>query len=328
MHGFSIKSESIHIPYAGLAAIMLTLGLLVIAAPANAQSEPASGPPQENLAALGKKLTDPLSDVWALFTEFDATWSEGDFSNGDHRTGSRMLFQPILPIPLTENWKVLARPIVPIMFSQDVPTGRRYDSSESTDGTTVILKPDGSATFDSKDGMGDIKLPLLFSPVQKPGALGWGWGAGPTFQFPTATDDSLGTDTWEAGPAAVLTYKRKGFMAAAFGQYWWNFAETNSRATDTSHGSLLYVAYWDLPRTWQIGFSPTITYNNKATSGNKWNVPIGVTVAKMHKFGKLPVKFQFAIEKSIVREDDFGLDWNVRLNIIPVIPSLVKEPLF
>jgi hypothetical protein len=328
MHRFSTKPESIHIPYAGLAAIMLTLGLLVIAAPANAQSEPASGPPQENLAALGKKLTDPLSDVWALFTEFDATWSEGDFSNGDHRTGSRMLFQPILPIPLTENWKVLARPIVPIMFSQDVPTGRRYDSSESTDGTTVILKPDGSATFDSKDGMGDIKLPLLFSPVQKPGALGWGWGAGPTFQFPTATDDSLGTDTWEAGPAAVLTYKRKGFMAAAFGQYWWNFAETNSRATDTSHGSLLYVAYWDLPRTWQIGFSPTITYNNKATSGNKWNVPIGVTIAKMHKFGKLPVKFQLAIEKSIVREDDFGVDWNLRLNIIPVIPGLVKSPLF
>jgi len=65
MYGFSIKLESIHIPYAGLAAIMLTLGLLVIAAPANAQSEPASGSSQENLAALGKQLSDPLSDVWA-----------------------------------------------------------------------------------------------------------------------------------------------------------------------------------------------------------------------------------------------------------------------
>jgi hypothetical protein len=48
----------------------------------------------------------------------------------------------------------------------------------------------------------------------------------------------------------------------------------------------------------------------------------------MHKFGKLPVKFQLAIEKSIVREDDFGVDWNLRLNIIPVIPGLVKSPLF
>ena len=317
-----------HTPHRGLAVILLALGLQLTAAPVIAQSEPAGGSSKENLAALGKKLSDPLSDVWALFTEFDVTWSEGDFTNGDDRTGSRMLFQPIMPIPLTENWKILMRPTVPVIFSQDIPVGRRYDSSESTDGTTVFLKPDGTAAFDDTDGLGDTKLPLPFSPVQKPGTMGWGWGVGPTFQFPTATDDSLGTDTWEVGPVGVLTYKSKGFMGAVMAQYWWNFAETNSRATDTSHGSLLYVANWDLGGTWQIGFSPTITYNDKATSDNKWNVPIGLTIAKMHKFGKLPVKFQFAIEKSIVREDDFGLDWNVRLNIIPVVPGLLKKPLF
>ena len=44
--------------------------------------------------------------------------------------------------------------------------------------------------------------------------------------------------------------------------------------------------------------------------------------------GKLPVKFQLTIEKSVVREDDFSLDWNIRFNIIPVMPGLVKKPLF
>ena len=34
------------------------------------------------------------------------------------------------------------------------------------------------------------------------------------------------------------------------------------------------------------------------------------------------------IEKSAVRQDDFGQDWQVKLNIIPVIPALVKNPLF
>jgi hypothetical protein len=46
------------------------------------------------------------------------------------------------------------------------------------------------------------------------------------------------------------------------------------------------------------------------------------------KFGKLPVKFQFSIEKHLIRPDDFGADVVFRLNIIPVIPGLVKSPLF
>jgi len=51
-------------------------------------------------------------------------------------------------------------------------------------------------------------------------------------------------------------------------------------------------------------------------------------VAKISKFGKLPVKFQFGVEKSIWRQDDYDKDWQVGLNIIPVIPALMKNPLF
>jgi hypothetical protein len=40
------------------------------------------------------------SDVWALFTEFDVYFSDGDVNNGDSEVGGRMLFQPILPFPL------------------------------------------------------------------------------------------------------------------------------------------------------------------------------------------------------------------------------------
>lgn len=54
---------------------------------------------------------------------------------------------------------------------------------------------------------------------------------------------------------------------------------------------------------------------------------MGLTVAKTTKLGRVPVKFQFGVEKSVVRQDDFGQDWQMRLNIIPVLPALVKEPL-
>lgn len=42
----------------------------------------------------------------------------------------------------------------------------------------------------------------------------------------------------------------------------------------------------------------------------------------------MPFQFQFSAEQSFIRQDDYGTDWKMRLNIIPVIPSLVKKPLF
>ena len=295
---------------------------------ADAKSSAASGASGHgSLAEVGAKLSDPLSDVWALFTEIDHTWSEGDFSDGDHRTGQSIIFQPIMPFRLTANYKLITRPTLPIIVANDIPDGRRIDSVDLPGGVGVLIGPFGDVTFSSKSGLGDMSLPLLVAPVPKPGER-WGFGLGPTFVFPTATKDELGTDTWEIGPATVVTYKTKKFSGAVLGQYWWNYAESENDTPDTSHGSILYSAWWNLPKAWQVGFNPTATYNDKARSDNKWNVPLGFGVAKTVKMGKMPVKFQLSAEKSVVRQDDFGKDWNIRLNIIPVIPALVKNPLF
>lgn len=298
-------------------ALMLIAMSWIAADPSMAQ-EPSrqasgSGAGQGSLAELGAKLSNPLSDVWALFTEFDFNWSEGDISDGEHKFGSDMLFQPVLPFKLTEDWKLITRPVVPVAFGVPVPDG--------------INESQGRASFDYKRGLGDIQLPVLFSPNPKPGGRLM-VGAGPTFVLPTATSDELGADKWQAGPALVGVYKTKKVTAGALGQYWWSFASQGSNKPDTSNGSFLYFFFYNLPDAWQIGTDPTVTYNDKASSGDKWNVPVGLTVAKMTKIGRVPVKFQFGVEKSVVRQDDFGQDWQVKLNIIPVIPALVKNPLF
>jgi hypothetical protein len=41
----------------------------------------------------------------------------------------------------------------------------------------------------------------------------------------------------------------------------------------------------------------------------------------------LPVKFQLGIEYSVVSPDAFGQRAQIKLNVIPVIPSLVGKPL-
>jgi hypothetical protein len=91
---------------------------------------------------------------------------------------------------------------------------------------------------------------------------------------------------------------------------------------------MLYWFIWNLPDAWQIGMNPTITYDNNAASGNQWNVPVGLFVSKTAKVGKIPVKFQLGVEYSVVSQDTFGQEAQIKLNIIPVIPSLIKHPIF
>ena len=42
----------------------------------------------------------------------------------------------------------------------------------------------------------------------------------------------------------------------------------------------------------------------------------------------MPVKFQLGAEYSVVSQDDFGKRFLLKLNVIPVIGSLVKNPIF
>ena len=263
-----------------------------------------AGTPQASLAAVGQKLADPTSDAWALFTELDWNFLQGE-ATSSYRYAQTLLFQPVLPVPLTDDLKMITRPVVPMA---SVPV------------------PDGSGGVDRKTGLADIQLPLLLVPNEglKLGDTNLTYGAGPTFVFPTATSDDLGSDRWEAGPALVGVLKNEDFTGGALGQYWWSYAGGNPA---TSHGSLLYFFFYNLPDAWQIGFNPTITYDHEASSGNKWSVPIGLTVAKTTRIGSTPVKFQFGGEYFVVDQDDYGPRFLLKLNIIPVIPALIKEPL-
>jgi hypothetical protein len=309
-----MKTRIIHFLGITLIGAMLATPALAHHDEGQGEAHPHHGPDgKHDMAAIGKALANPVSDVWALFTEFDFGWNNGDLSSGQ-RFSSSMAFQPVMPIKLTENSKLITRPTIPVLFSQPVP---------GPDGL-------GGIDFDRKHGLGDIVLPLLYSPNEPIKLFGGdiAFGVGPTFGFPTATDTAFKSDQFQAGPAGVLVWKTEKIIALFFPQYWWGFAKTDSDARPTSHGNLLYGVFYNLPNAWQIGTNPTITYDHKASGGNKWNVPIGITVAKTTKVGKLPVKFQLGVEYSVVHQDDFGKRFMLKFNIIPVIAPLIKKPLF
>ena len=79
---------------------------------------------------------------------------------------------------------------------------------------------------------------------------------------------------------------------------------------------------------WQIERRPTITYTDKAKSRNKSNVPVGLYVGKTVKIGKMPLNIKAIVEYSVVSQDTRGKRAPFRLEITPVLRSLITESTF
>jgi len=118
--------------------------------------------------------------------------------------------------------------------------------------------------------------------------------------------------------------------AVIFPNYFWKVGSSgqDDDTPDMSQGSLLYALTYSLADAWQVGMNPTITYNDKAESGNKWNVPVELFVGKTVKFGNIPVNIKAGLEYSVVSQDAFGKRAAFRFQITPVVPSLIKNPIF
>jgi hypothetical protein len=201
---------------------------------------------------------------------------------------------------------MINRPTIPVIFRGAVPTS--FD------------------TFDHKTGLGDMTWPMLVTPP----AGNWMLGLGPTWLFPTATKDAFGREQFGIGPAGILGYKTKKITVGVFPQYFFKIGSVGNQANkpDASFMNLLYFGFLNLPDAWQIGFNPVITYDDKATKGNKWNVPLGLLVAKTTAIAERPVKFQLGFEYSVVSQDYFGKRFEIKLNVIPVIQGLFTNPIF
>jgi hypothetical protein len=179
-------------------------------------------------------------------------------------------------------------------------------------------------------GLGDIEIPLLFNPPES--MLGhWIFGAGPVFEFPSATNTSLGGNQYSVGPAVVFGYKTKKFTAVVFPNYFFGVG-TQSDWTPadgtTSKLSLLYAFTYNLANAWQVGTNPTISFNNNALPGDQWTVPVGLFVSKVVNIGGVPTKVEFNAEYSVVSPNNFGKRFEFRFVITPVIAGLVNNPIF
>lgn len=274
---------------------MLGALALLAAAPAAAQGG-------DSLDETAKQLNNPISGVWNIVIQNNYTLFDGDIA-GSPRGRWLTNVQPVMPVPLTESWNLIVRPIIPLL-------------------SAPIPRPDGG--FDRASGLGDISFQAFLSPKPTGGLT---WGLAPVFVFPSASDDDLGSEKWSAGPAAVLLSVSKNWVVGGLFAHVQSYAGADDRA-DVSFTSLQYFVTRMLPNRWQVGLgSPTITANWEADSDDRWTVPIGLGVGKTIRIGKMPFQMAFEASYAVIHPDTFGERWNFRLILKPVVPSLIKRPL-
>lgn len=263
-------------------------------------ARPAS--PRDSATEINRKVTDPVSTTWSLKILNNVKFRDVG-ANGDH-VQYTLQFQPTMPLLLTRYLKLITRPEFTLV--DDTP----------------YANPQGALSRTT--GVGDTILDEVLSPKLGP----WLFALGPTFVFPTANLEKTGQGKWQAGPAGVIGYQTKKWIAGAIFQQWWSFAGSPDRSA-VSELHLQYMANYFFGDGWSIGTSPTMKVDWKASAGNKVTFPIGPTLAKVVKLGGvLPVKLEIEGLYMPVYPANNGERFSIQLELIPVVPAPVQGPLY
>jgi hypothetical protein len=289
-----------------------------------------SGAVEQNLDAVAEAMANPLSYLWMLSTQNDTIWYDGDLVDDlgeDAKVQNTLLINPVLSMQLTENWKAIFRPVIPI------------NSFETVDNVNISTDTPGAVTgvdFDRETGLGDIVLWTAFSRQYKPPFV---WGFGPTIMLDTASDERLGSGKNSAGPMALAFSITEKWIVGSIAQHWWSFSGDDDISVDTDAGRVTVdrpdvsltdvqpVIRYRLSAKTNIGIAPNIRYNWKT---DQLSLPLGLGFDTMVMLGRLPTKVGLEAYYYVEQEDEFGPEWQIRLLFVPVVPSpkWSKTPIF
>lgn len=247
---------------------------------------------EESDEDLAKKLTNPVADLISVPFQFNYNQGIGPTNDGKQYYVN---IQPVVPISISDDWNLISRTILPIIY------------------TNRFVPPFDGPNF----GTGDTTQSLFFSPKQP---SSWGkiiWGAGPAFLLPTATNGSLGSEKWGAGPTVVVL-KMAGPVTAGFlANQIWGFAGNNNR-----------------PRFNQTFFQPFVTYTTHTATtfganlessydyvNSEWTVPMNVFISQMARLGPQIAQFQVGYRSYITTPSGVGPNWGLRFTFTLLFPK-------
>jgi hypothetical protein len=255
---------------------------------------------QAAAAELAKKLSNPVASL--ISVPIQNNWDFGIGSANAMRYTANI--QPVIPFSLSEDWNLITRTIVPVIYAESPVAGGA-----------------------DKSGLGDIVQSFWASP-KTPTDSGWIWGAGTVLLYPSGTD-GLSAHNWGAGPTALVLKQQNGWTYGVLANHLWSYAQTgghgSSDAGDASDGSDVGINATFLQPFVSYSTKSFTTYglNTESTydwSHSQWTVPVNASVSQLIKVGKLPVQLSLGV-KYYAERPIGGPDWGLRFAVTLLFPK-------
>lgn len=246
-----------------------------------AGATPAKGEPGGGTEALAKAAQNPIASMISVPFQNNMNFGAGT----KEKMQDILNIQPVVPITLNEDWNLITRTILPIVW-----------------------QPELAPHVGPEAGLGDVQLSLFLSPAKPKGFI---WGVGPALQFPSATDPVLGAGKFSAGPNFVGLVIDGPWVYGALMQNVWSYAGHSDRGRVNQFLLQPFVNY-NFKGGFYLTTSPVVTADWEADSDNRWTVPLGGGVGQIFRIGKLPVNVSVAGYYNVVTPDN-GPEWQLRL---------------
>jgi hypothetical protein len=234
-----------------------------------------------------RESENPVTRYYTLPLRYKSSFEDGYY---DATTNSLELSNAVLPIPLGDDWFVIAR----------------------TKGSLVSQAPKrGGNSWEN--GLNDAQTTLFFSPARIAGVF---WAAGPVILLPTATNSTTGMNRWGAGPSIALVWQDRvpwtiGFVANNV----WSFGAPpsgNNRTNSLLFNPILSYRFGD---GWSLSTSPNITANWASKGDKRWTIPVGGGIGKSFTIGAQPMTLKFETYYNVERPGDHGSVWGTQLTL-------------
>jgi hypothetical protein len=278
----------------------VTLPLIVavgIGATAHAQDAAQGAAQGASAEELAKQLANPVASLISVPFQNNL-----DFGGGfdDDAFRYTLNIQPVIPISLTEDWNLISRTILPIVYQKDL--------------LPPEVTPNDVDRNDDQAGLGDTTQSLFLSPARSDPI----WGVGPVLLLPTATREVLGTQKWGAGPTGVVLKQSGPWTYGMLANHIWSFAGDGDR-DDVSLTFLQPFASYTTADAWTFTLQTETTYNWEADD-DEWTVPIGAFVSKVVDIAGQKVSFQGG-PRWWAAGPDTAPDWGLRFNMTLLFPK-------
>ncbi len=243
----------------------------------------------DDAAELAKKLSNPIASLISVPFQYNFDHNIGPANDG---TKNYINVQPVVPISLSQDWNMISRTIVPVVWQDEIFPGAG-----------------------SQFGLSDTVQSLFFSPKQPTNGIVW--GVGPVFLLPTGTDTLLTTDKWGAGPTAVALTQQNGWTVGMLANHIWSFAGDENRAEVNSTFLQPFVSY-TTPDAWTFSLNTESTYDWTA---EQWSVPLNFVVTKLTKIGNQPISIGGGVRYWADAPDSGPEGWGARAVVTYLFPT-------